>query len=68
MAHLAIYLLAITLSSADGSEISREIKDGPFPDVQACSAEAVKTGTQHPANGTITVYQCGVQLDREKQG
>ena len=54
-----LWLFAIQLSATDGTEISRQIKAGPFQDIGACSTEQVKTGTQHPVDGKITVYQCG---------
>lgn len=55
-------LLAITLSTTDGHEIQRVAQGQPFGTLQACLAEQVKTGTQHPDDGTITVYNCSADL------
>lgn len=55
-------LLAITLSTTDGHEIQRVAQGQPFDTLQACSAEQVKTGIQHPEDGTIVVYDCAVDL------
>jgi hypothetical protein len=65
-------LLAITISATDGHEIQRVPKGQPFDTLEACSAEQIKTGIQHPADGTIVVYDCAVDLKgmlgRENRG
>lgn len=60
MQPIVLFLMAITMDSHTGEQLSATTMGAPFDSVEACSAAQQKTGTQQPKDGKITVYQCGL--------